>query len=90
MKYLLDQEEYNALKNSGKRELQALKDKLSSVAISLAEHRPVDIHGDSWEPKKVTSNRPHGCIHSDKLRAWYCSEDCPSVSFCNQTKSWSK
>lgn len=83
MRYLLDQDEYEALVKLGERRRDALQDTLQDLCTKVADHMPVKL---SWSDKPP---RPWGCILSGNGNS-YCDE-CPVREVCpHPHKEYSK
>ena len=89
MMYILDQNEYDSLKNDGVMRNQKLNDELASFCQMVADKMP--IHGwHASESNTIIDGKPAApwrCIHS--VSGWYC-DDCPSQKMCPMKKKWSK
>lgn len=86
MKYILDEEEYRALKQQQAYDIKLKKDKLQALCTTIADTMPITI---SWSNNKDAKPEPWGCILSTEYEH-YCDE-CPVESICPQdSKSWSK
>jgi hypothetical protein len=82
MQYILTEEEYNTLLNSGKIRKKEDQDTINRLCQMVADNKLVTVH---WS-KEIA---PWGCIHTRGKDNWYCDE-CPVKKMCGLPKNWSK
>lgn len=75
MKYLLDEDEYQALVKAAEGAKAKQRKALQAFCTRVANELPVDWGWTEGAPKK-----PWGCILSTKTE-WYCDE-CPAYEIC--------
>lgn len=85
MKYLLDQEEYDALLRKAELKGLALKKTIQDLCIKVAVHMPII---RDWD-KDRNPPEPSGCVIENPKQI-YC-DDCPVSNVCpREHKEWSK
>jgi len=88
MKYILSQEEYDALLNTKKDEIKLGKAKLQKLCTTIADTMPIKL---SWGQWKETPT-PWGCMLTEESKGeeWYC-DSCPVDEICPCShKHWSQ
>lgn len=85
MKYILSEEEYNALKSEQELKIKLSEGKLQALCTKIADEMPIKVY---WSDEK----EPWGCLLTKEKadEEWYC-DHCPVQEICPQPgKEWSK